>query len=206
MTVVSFMKQNWMLIVAGLLVIAAVYMIFQSMKKEKYYDYEMAGCSTCSAGDAGVFDNEEMYQMPDDYYSDDADAEDDEIYEDDTFAGDDENELDVPEDVTFDDDSAFETGGNDAEDDNMYMYEETDAENSRVMYDDNYADGYDAQGEAMAVANNILATGFDEEEAGMNADMVFAEQVMDGGMDGEEDVDMLEIDELDAEEDDYSEL
>ena len=86
------------------------------------------------------------------------------------------------------------------------MYEETDAENSRVMYDDNYADGYDAQGEAMAVANNILATGFDEEEAGMNADMVFAEQVMDGGMDGEEDVDMLEIDELDAEEDDYSEL
>jgi len=203
MTVVGFVKQNWMLIVAGLLVIAAVYMIFQSMKKEKYYDYEMAGCSTCSAGDAGVFDNEEMYNMPDDYYSDD--AEDDEIYEDDTFAGDDENELDVPEDVTFDDDSAFETGGNDAEDDNMYMYEETTSEDSRVLYDDNYADGYDAQGEAMAVANNILATGFDEEEAGMDADMVFAEQVMDG-VDGEEDVDMLEIDELDAEEDDYSEL
>jgi len=203
MTVVGFVKQNWMLIVAGLLVIAAVYMIFRSMKKEKYYDYEMAGCSTCSAGDAGVFDNEEMYNMPDDYYSDD--AEDDEIYEDDTFAGDDENELDVPEDVTFDDDSAFETGGNDAEDDNMYMYEETTSEDSRVLYDDNYADGYDAQGEAMAVANNILATGFDEEEAGMDADMVFAEQVMDG-VDGEEDVDMLEIDELDAEEDDYSEL
>ena len=204
MTVVNFMKQNWMLIVAGLLVIAAVFMIFQSMKKEKYYDYEMAGCSTCSAGDAGVFDNEEMYDMPDDYYSDD----EDEVMDDGTAdaTGDDENELDVPEDVTFDDDSAFETGGNDAEDDNMYMYEETDAENSRVMYDDNYADGYDAQGEAMAVANNILATGFDEEEAGMNADMVFAEQVMDGGMDGEEDVDMLEIDELDAEEDDYSEL
>ena len=204
MTVVGFMKQNWMLIVAGLLVIAAVYMIFQSMKKEKYYDYEMAGCSTCSAGDAGVFDNEEMYQMPDDYYSDD----EDEVMDDGTAdaTGDDENELDVPEDVTFDDDSAFETGGNDAEDDNMYMYEETDAENSRVMYDDNYADGYDAQGEAMAVANNILATGFDEEETGMNADMVFAEQVMDGGIDGEEDVDMLEIDELDAEEDDYSEL
>ena len=204
MTVVGFMKQNWMLIVAGLLVIAAVFMIFQSMKKEKYYDYEMAGCSTCSAGDAGVFDNEEMYDMPDDYYSDD----EDEVMDDGTAdaTGDDENELDVPEDVTFDDDSAFETGGNDAEDDNMYMYEETDAENSRVMYDDNYADGYDAQGEAMAVANNILATGFDEEEAGMNADMVFAEQVMDGGMDGEEDVDMLEIDELDAEEDDYSEL
>jgi hypothetical protein len=36
--------------------------------------------------------------------------------------------------------------------------------------------------------------------------MVFAEDLMDGGMDGEEDVDMLEIDELDAEEEDYSEL
>ena len=166
MTVVGFMKQNWMLIVAGLLVIAAVFMIFQSMKKEKYYDYEMAGCSTCSAGDAGVFDNEEMYTMPDDYYSDD----EDEMMNDGT--GDDENELDVPEDVTFDDDDTYDTGGNDAEDDNMYMYEETDA----------------------------------QEEAGMDADMVFAEQVMDGGMDGEEDVDMLEIDELDAEEDDYSEL
>ena len=166
MTVVGFMKQNWMLIVAGLLVIAAVFMIFQSMKKEKYYDYEMAGCSTCSAGDAGVFDNEEMYQMPDDYYSDD----EEEVMDDGT--GDDENELDVPEDVTFDDDDTYDTGGNDAEDDNMYMYEETDA----------------------------------QEEAGMDADMVFAEQVMDGGMDGEEDVDMLEIDELDAEEDDYSEL
>jgi hypothetical protein len=63
----------------------------------------------------------------------------------------------------------------------------------------------DAKGEAMAVTEDILATGFDEEE-GMDADMVFAEGVMDGGIDGEEDVDMLEIDELDAEEDDYSEL
>jgi len=204
MTVVGFMKQNWMLIVAGLLVVAAVYMIFQSMKKEKYYDYEMAGCSTCSAGDAGVFDYEEMYQMPDDYYSDD----EDEVMDDGTAdaTGDDENDLNLTDDITFDDDDTYDTGGNDAEDENMYMYEETDAEDSRVLYDDNYADGYDAQGEAMAVANNILATGFDEEEAGMDADMVFAEQVMDGGMDGEEDVDMLEIDELDAEEDDYSEL
>lgn len=204
MTVVGFVKQNWMLIVAGLLVIAAVFMIFQSMKKEKYYDYEMAGCSTCSAGDAGVFDNEEMYQMPDDYYSDD----EDEVMDDGTAdaTGDDENDLNLTDDITFDDDDTYDTGGNDAEDENMYMYEETTAEDSRVLYDDNYADGYDAQGEAMAVANNILATGFDEEEAGMDADMVFAEQVMDGGMDGEEDVDMLEIDELDAEEDDYSEL
>ena len=204
MTVVGFVKQNWMLIVAGLLVVAAVFMIFQSMKKEKYYDYEMAGCSTCSAGDAGVFDNEEMYQMPDDYYSDD----EDEVMDDGTAdaTGDDENDLNLTDDITFDDDDTYDTGGNDAEDENMYMYEETDAEDSRVLYDDNYADGYDAQGEAMAVANNILATGFDEEEAGMDADMVFAEQVMDGGMDGEEDVDMLEIDELDAEEDDYSEL
>jgi hypothetical protein len=193
MTVIGFLKQNWMLI-AGALIVIALVMIFMSMKKEKYYDYEMAGCSTCSAGDAGVFDYEEMYQMPDLYYGDgDGDAEDDEIYEDDTFAGDDENDLNLTEDVTFDDDDTFDTGGNDAED-------------SIVLYNDNYADGYDAQGEAMAVAEDILSTGFDEEEAGMDADMVFAEQVMDGGMDGEEDVDMLEIDELDNEEEDYSEL
>ena len=173
---IGFLKNNWMMIAGALIVIAAV-MIFMSMRKEKYYDYEMTGCSTCSAGDAGVFDYEEMYQMPDDYYSDaedeeiyedEADAEDDEIYEDDTFAGD-------------------------------------DAEDSPVLYEDMYADGYDAKDEAMAVAEDILATGFDEEE-GMDADMVFAEEVMDGGIDGEEDLDMLEIDELDAEEDDYSEL
>jgi hypothetical protein len=174
MTVMGFLKQNWMLI-AGALIVIALVMIFMSMRREKYYDYEMAGCSTCSAGDAGVFDYEEMYQMPDDYYSDaenDEIYEEDEIYEDDTFAGDDDN---------------------------------ADAEDSPVLYEDMYADGYDAKDEAMAVAEDILATGFDEEE-GMDADMVFAEEVMDGGIDGEEDVDMLEIDELDAEEDDYAEL
>jgi hypothetical protein len=172
--VLNFLKKHWMVIAAALVIIAIV-MIFMSMRKEKYYDYEMTGCSTCSAGDAGVFDYEEMYQMPDDYYSDaenDEIYEEDEIYEDDTFAGDDDN---------------------------------ADAEDSPVMYEDMYADGYDAKDEAMAVAEDILATGFDEEE-GMDADMVFAEGVMDGGIDGEEDVDMLEIDELDAEEDDYSEL
>lgn len=172
--VLNFLKKHWMVIAAALVIIAIV-MIFMSMRKEKYYDYEMTGCSTCSAGDAGVFDYEEMYQMPDDYYSDaenDEIYEEDEIYEDDTFAGDDDN---------------------------------ADAEDSPVLYEDMYADGYDAKDEAMAVAEDILATGFDEEE-GMDADMVFAEGVMDGGIDGEEDVDMLEIDELDAEEDDYSEL
>jgi len=172
--VLNFLKKHWMVIAAALVIIAIV-MIFMSMRKEKYYDYEMTGCSTCSAGDAGVFDYEEMYQMPDDYYSDaenDEIYEEDEIYEDDTFAGDDDN---------------------------------ADAEDSPVLYEDMYADGYDAKDEAMAVAEDILATGFDEEE-GMDADMVFAEEVMDGGIDGEEDVDMLEIDELDAEEDDYSEL
>jgi len=154
MTVMGFLKQNWMLI-AGALVVIALVMIFMSMKKEKYYDYEISGCTTCSAGDAGVLDYEEIYQLPDDYYSDEADAEDDEIYEDDTFTGDDENDLNLPDDITFDDDDTFDTGGNDAE------------------------------------------------EAGMDADMVFAEELMN---DEEEDVDMLEIDELDAEEEDYSEL
>jgi hypothetical protein len=164
--VLGFLKKNWMIIAGALIVLAAV-MIFMSMKKEKYYDYEMAGCSTCSAGDAGVFDYEEMYQMPDDYYSDEVDAEDDgRIYE---------------EDEIYDDG------------------------NSPVLYEDNYADGYDAKDEAMAVAEDILATGFDEEDTGMDADMVFAEQVEEG-MDGEDDVDMLTIDELDDEEDNYYEL
>jgi hypothetical protein len=196
MTVIGFLKQNWMLI-AGALIVIALVMIFMSMKKEKYYDYEMAGCSTCSAGDAGVFDYEEMYHMPDMYYSGDEDAEhhedmeddgriyeEDEIYEDDTFAGDD-----------------------DAENSRPTLYE--DMMKSREASWDR-ADGYDAQGEAMAVANDIMSTGFDEEDtfdtAGMDSDMVFAKDLMDGGMDAEEDVDMLEIDELDAEEDDYSEL
>jgi hypothetical protein len=173
-TVLGFLKNNWMVIAAALVIVAIV-LIFMSMRKEKYYDYEMTGCSTCSTGDAGVFDYEEMYQMPDDYYSDaenDEIYEEDEIYEDDTFAGDDDN---------------------------------ADAEDSPVLYEDMYADGYDARDEAIAVTEDIMATGFDEEE-GMDADMVFAEEVMDGGIDGEEDVDMLEIDELDAEEDDFSEL
>ena len=173
-SVLGFLKNNWMLVAGALIVIAAV-MIFMSMRKEKYYDYEMTGCSTCSAGDAGVFDYEEMYQMPDDYYSDGDDAEhhedmeddgriyeEDEIYEDDTFAGDD------------------------------------DAEHSPVEYEDMYADGDDAEDEAIAVS---------DEEEGDDADMAFAEGVMDGGIDGEDDdLDLLEIDELDAEEDDYAEL
>ena len=96
-SVLEFLKNNWMMI-AGTLIVIAIVMIFMSMKKEKYYDYEMTGCSTCSAGDAGVLDYEEMYQMPDDYYGDDEQGdsrmyEEDEIY-DDTFAGDDENSYD----------------------------------------------------------------------------------------------------------------
>ncbi len=156
--IVEFLKKNWMA-VAGVLIVIAVVMIFMSMKKEKYYDYEMTGCSTCSVGDAGVLDYEEMYQMPDDYYSDE-DAEDDEIYEDDTFAGDD-------------------GAGDDAEDE---IYE-----------DDTFAGDEDMEEHAE-----------DAEEY----EMKFAEEVMDG-LDQEEDdddVDMLEIDALDAEEDAYSEL
>lgn len=169
MTATSFLKQNWMLIVAGLLVIAAVYMIFQSMKKERYYDYEMAGCSTCSAGDAGVLDHKEAYQTSG-FYS--IGAGDNKVMDDDAgdVTGDAGNDLRLPEDITFD-----------AGDDNMHMNEETGA---------------------TAVADNILSDGFDDDEANMNADTVFAEQVVDG----EGDVDMLEIDELDADEKDYSEL
>lgn len=145
MTVAGFLKTNWMLILAGLLVLIALVMIFKNMTKERYYDYEMSGCSTCSSGDAGILvdTEDEMYQMPDDYYSEDAedenleyayedevDAADDAIYEDDTFAGDDaENDLNLPDDVTFDSDETYETGGNDAEDEvEMLEIDELDAE------------------------------------------------------------------------------
>lgn len=163
--VIAFLKENWMAIV-GALVVIAIMMIFMSMRKEKYYDYEMTGCSTCSAGDAGVLiDSEtEMYQMPDDYYSD---AEEEVL---------DDGTEDAEEGVAFDEDILF--SGVDEEE-----------------------AGMDAD---MVFAEQVVDGGIDGEE---DADMVFAEQVMDGGIDGEEDdLDLLEIDELDAEEDDYSEL
>ncbi|AGE56453.1 hypothetical protein PBCVNEJV1_854R [Paramecium bursaria Chlorella virus NE-JV-1] len=73
MTVVSTMikiaKENWIFIAIAIVVIIIMNVAFSS---EKYYDYELAGCSTCSAGDAGVLldtESSEMYNMPDDYYS-----------------------------------------------------------------------------------------------------------------------------------------
>jgi len=69
--IVSFAKKHWVIILA---IIAIVIIGFIALgKKEKMYDYEIAGCSTCDAGDAGVLlDTEtEMYHMPDDYYSGD---------------------------------------------------------------------------------------------------------------------------------------
>ena len=120
--VLNFLKNNWMSI-AGALIVIALVMIFMSMRKEKYYDYEMAGCQTCSAGDAGVFDHEEMYQSPDDYYSDaenDEIYEEDEIYEDDTFAGDDAENMVFAEEVV--DGDAEEVVDGDAE--NMVFAEE----------------------------------------------------------------------------------
>jgi len=171
--VLNFLKKHWMVIAAALVIIAIV-MIFMSMRKEKYYDYEMTGCSTCSAGDAGVFDHEEMYYMPDDYYSD---AETDEIYEDDTFAGD---EDEIYEDDTFADDE------------------------DEIYEDDTFAGDEDVYGDGYVVNDDDEAMATAEEES-MDDDVVFADEVMDG-MDGEEDVDMLEIDELDAEEENYAEL
>jgi hypothetical protein len=142
------------MMIAGTLIVIAIVMIFMSMKKEKYYDYEMTGCSTCSAGDAGVFDYEEMYQMPDDYYGDDEQGdsrmyEEDEIY-DDTFAGD------------------------------SRMYEEDE------IYDDTFA-GDDENS-------------YDDEDTEEVIDDEDTEEVID---DDDDDLGLLE---LDAEEDDYSEL
>jgi hypothetical protein len=94
---IAIAKKNWIFVALTAIVVLA--MIFFS-KMEKYYDYEYMGCSTCSSGEAGVlpgsvatmvYDKEyegcqtcdagdagvledteqEMYQMPDDYYGSD---------------------------------------------------------------------------------------------------------------------------------------
>jgi hypothetical protein len=131
-------------------------MIFKNMTKEKYYDYEMTGCSTCSLGMAGIVDSEdEMYQMPDDYYSDDADEEDELV------------DAIVDENLEY----AYE--------------DDVDAMDDAVYDDDTFA-GDDAEDEIDEVSEEILASGVDEED----------QELLNM-------VDMLEIDELDEEEDDY---
>jgi len=69
--IVSFAKKHWVIILAIIAIVIIGFIAFG--KKENMYDYEIAGCSTCDAGDAGVLlDTEtEMYHMPDDYYSGD---------------------------------------------------------------------------------------------------------------------------------------
>ena len=66
MTVLNFMKKNWMLIAAVVVVIVAVVLIATSRKKtERYHDYERTwsrGCSSCTKGGAndyyGLLDHE----------------------------------------------------------------------------------------------------------------------------------------------------
>jgi hypothetical protein len=86
--IVKILKENWIFVAIAIIVIVAL----SFFGKEHFYDYELAGCSTCSAGDAGVLvdteltgcstcsagdagvlvDTEtstaEIYNMPDDYY------------------------------------------------------------------------------------------------------------------------------------------
>ena len=73
--IVSFAKKHWVIILAIIAIIIIGFIVL-GKKKESMYDYEIAGCSTCDAGDAGVLlDTEnEMYHMPDDYYSGDESA------------------------------------------------------------------------------------------------------------------------------------
>ncbi|ABU44317.1 hypothetical protein PBCVNY2B_889L [Paramecium bursaria Chlorella virus NY2B] len=73
--VIAFAKKHWFVILA-VLAIVIIGFILLGKKKERMYDYEIAGCSTCDAGDAGVLldTEQEMYQMPDDYYSGDESA------------------------------------------------------------------------------------------------------------------------------------
>lgn len=73
--IITFAKKHWVVILAVLAIVIIGFIVL-GKKKENMYDYEIAGCSTCDAGDAGVLlDTEtEMYHMPDDYYSGDDSA------------------------------------------------------------------------------------------------------------------------------------
>ena len=54
--IVKIAKENW--IFFAIAIVVALFLFFMK-KRENYYDYEITGCSTCSAGDAGViFDSE----------------------------------------------------------------------------------------------------------------------------------------------------
>lgn len=90
----KILKENWIFIVISVVICMLLFFFFN--RTEKYYDYEITGCSTCSAGDAGVLidtehdfeiagcstcntgdagvlidtetENDEIYNMPDEYY------------------------------------------------------------------------------------------------------------------------------------------
>jgi hypothetical protein len=73
--ITAFAKKHWVVILA-ILAIVIIGFIVLGKKKENMYDYEIAGCSTCDAGDAGVLldTEQEMYHMPDNYYGDESAA------------------------------------------------------------------------------------------------------------------------------------
>lgn len=54
--IVKLAKENWFFF---LIVIVVVMILFFMNRRENYYDYKLVGCSSCTAGDAGVLvDNE----------------------------------------------------------------------------------------------------------------------------------------------------
>lgn len=157
--IITFAKKHWVVILA-IIAIVIVGFIVLDKKKENMYDYEMAGCSTCNVGDAGVLlDTEtEMYHMPDDYYSgdeSDAPADSDQLVllnpdETDAIVTDREDSL---EPVVYDDSENSEYDDTAFADEVADDLEEEDVD---VVYDDSELDHVD-ENEVADEENSFVA-------------------------------------------------
>ncbi|AAC96977.2 hypothetical protein PBCVAN69C_743L [Paramecium bursaria Chlorella virus AN69C] len=179
--IVSFAKKHWVVILA-ILAIVIIGFVVLGKKKENMYDYEIAGCSTCDAGDAGVLlDTEtEMYHMPDDYYSGDEYA-----------APADSDQLVL---LNPDETGAVVTDREDSLEAAVY----DDSENSEVDENDQYADmtyaedvAYDLEEEEDVVYDDSELDHVDENEVEEEENSFVAEDVAEG----EDDLQLIPLDE-----------
>ncbi|AGE51679.1 hypothetical protein PBCVCviKI_701L [Paramecium bursaria Chlorella virus CviKI] len=179
--IVSFAKKHWVVILAILAIVIIGFFVL-GKKKENMYDYEIAGCSTCDAGDAGVLlDTEtEMYHMPDDYYSGDEYA-----------APADSDQLVL---LNPDETGAVVTDREDSLEAAVY----DDSENSEVDENDQYADmtyaedvAYDLEEEEDVVYDDSELDHVDENEVEEEENSFVAEDVAEG----EDDLQLIPLDE-----------
>jgi len=135
MTVLGFMKKNWILILLVVVVIVAVILIAtRKRKSEKYSEYEWSGeggCSTCANGGSSM------------YYERDNEMEDFSDDEPETFADEpeyfsDDDSLNDDEETPLDDGAMQASAGEDMED----MDNVEDMEDMEDMENDTYAGTY----------------------------------------------------------------